>query len=113
MEDMDRQKCIEYLIEYYVGRTIQRVGTVGFVSGKANCETYMIEGLDGTIANTLVDQLKKKFGMQVSYARGAASAGQMNVIFDVRPEDLQAVSAFMAESEVEMQCVEALPAWAK
>jgi len=113
LEDMDRQKCIEFLIEYYVGRTIQKVGTVGFVSGKTNCETHMIEGLDGTIANKIVDKLKNKFGMKVSYARGAASAGEMNVVFDVRLEDLPAVSAFMAESEVEMQSVEALPAWAK
>jgi len=112
LEDMDRQKCIEFLIEYYVGRTIQRVGAVGFVSGQI-ADTHMIEDLDGTIANKIVDQLKNKFGMRVLYARGAASAGQMNVIFDVRPEDLEAVSAFMAESEVEMQSVEALPAWAK
>lgn len=103
---------LRFLIDYYVGKTFQKVEPLGFLSGKPGTKTYGIRGASRSIF-PLVDRLKDE-RMHVRFMKNEETR-QLDVIFDVTERQMNQIKDVIPSGEdVEISQLDGqLPEWAK
>lgn len=113
LDDSDRQQIIENLIKFYVGHNFAAdVGKIGFLSHRADVETYLVESMPDRAGRDIVNQLKHEFGLKVAH-QFLKDSNKMSFLFDCSQQDLEDILQAIPELDSKVKSVDKLPEWAK
>lgn len=90
---------LRFLIDYYVGKTFQKVEPLGFLSGRPGTKTFGIRGASRAIW-PLVDRLKDE-RMHVRFMKNEENirSAQLDVIFDVTDRQMAQIKDVIPSGE--------------
>lgn len=104
---------IDYLIGFYVNARCPESEAIGFVSGEAGVDTYMIENMPERAATETMEQLKRQLGLPVRHTRSEEANRKTMILFDSSPENLREAFRISPELEELVTKISVLPKWAK